>query len=98
MVMKRKAIRSVLYYLLIIARFIIRLFPLGLGLFIGGILGRLAYYIVRKERIKTLANLRLAFGKEKSEKEIRRIGREVFANLGKNLVELADFPKIISQT
>ena len=92
--MKRKAIRSVLYYLLIIARFIIRLFPLGLGLFIGGILGRLAYYIVRKERIKTLANLRLAFGKEKSEKEIRRIGREVFANLGKNLVELADFPKI----
>jgi KDO2-lipid IV(A) lauroyltransferase len=49
---------------------------------------------VRKERIKTLNNLRFAFGKEKSEKELHRIAREVFANLGRNVVELINFPKI----
>jgi len=63
-------------------------------LYIGSILGVLAYYIVRKERLKTLANLRLAFGEEKSEEEIERIAREVFVNLGKNLIELVNFPKI----
>lgn len=92
--MKRKLRRHVLYYLLQAVAFILRLFPLRVGLFIGGGLGVLAYYFVRKERLKTLANLRLAFGKEKSEKEIERIGRRVFANLGKNLVELVNFPKI----
>jgi len=92
--MKHKIRRSIIYYLLRIVAFIIILFPLGVGLFIGGMLGRLAYFLVRKERIKTLSNLRLAFAKEKSDAEIKRIAREVFANLGKNLVELINFPKI----
>lgn len=92
--MKRKLRRSVLYWLLRVVAFIISLFPLKSGLFIGAGLGRLAYYIVKKERLKTLANLRLAFGKEKDEKEIRRIACEAFSNLGKNLIELINFPKI----
>lgn len=92
--MRRKLRRSFLYYLLRIAGFIVILFPLRLGLFIGGGLGVLAYYIIRKERIKTLSNLRVAFGAEKSEEEIEQIGRGVFANLGKNLTEFINFPKI----
>lgn len=92
--MKYKLRRSILYYLLRGIGFIIILFPLRTGLFIGAILGRLAYYIIRRERIKTLTNLRIAFGKEKAEREIKYIAREVFANLGKNLVELINFPKI----
>ena len=92
--MKRKIKRHVLYYLLRIVAFILYLFPLKLGLYLGSILGVLTYYIIRKERLKTLANLRLAFGKEKSEKEVERIARDVFVNLGKNLIELVNFPKI----
>jgi len=84
----------VLYYLLRVAAFIIYLFPLGAGLFLGSALGRLAYFAGRRERLKTLANLRLAFGREKGEKEISRIACEAFSNLGKNLAELINFPKI----
>jgi len=92
--MKRKLRRNIIYYLLRIAAFILILFPLHIGLYIGFILGRLVYYMVAKERSKTIANLKLAFGKEKSEAEIRRIARQVFENLGKNLIELINFPKI----
>lgn len=92
--MKRKLKRNIIYYLLRIAASILILFPLYIGLYIGSILGRLAYYLAAKERSKTIANLRLAFGKEKSEAEIRCIARQVFENLGKNLIELINFPKI----
>jgi len=94
MLMKRKLRRNIIYYLLRIAASLLILFPLYIGVYIGSILGRLAYYLVVKERSKTIANLRLAFGKEKSEAEIRRIARQVFENLGKNLIELINFPKI----
>jgi len=48
---------------------------------------------LHKERKKTERHLKWAFGQEKDDKEIRRIAREVFANLGQNFVEWVSFPK-----
>lgn len=92
--MKHKLRRSIIYYLLKAVSVIIILLPFEVGLVVGAVLGKLAYYIVRKERLKALVNLRIAFGNEKRESEIRHIACGVFANLGRNLVELINFPKI----
>jgi KDO2-lipid IV(A) lauroyltransferase len=44
-------------------------------------LGTLAYYLVRKHRKLTLANLRRAFGNSKDENEYRKIAKEVFRQI-----------------
>ena len=52
-------------------------------------LGWLAWYLVKGERKKTIKNLTIAYGEEKSPKEIRQMAREVFMNLGRAAAELA---------
>ncbi len=52
-------------------------------------LGLLAFYIVKKERIKTIENLTIAYGKEKSKAEINAVAKEVFTNFGRAFGELA---------
>ena len=92
--MKHKIRNEILFLSLKGFSFLILLLPLRLALKIGSSLGFLAYLFLPKQRQITLENLRLAFGKEKREKELRQISRLVFKNLGKNLVELLSFPKI----
>lgn len=55
-------------------------------------IGTAVYYIVYRQRNKTLENLRRAFGKEKSEAEIRRIARGVFQNFAMTAGEILQFP------
>jgi len=52
-------------------------------------LGSLAFIIVKKEREKTIRNLTIAYGDEKSDKEIYQMAREVWINLGKSAAEFA---------
>lgn len=52
-------------------------------------LGILGFYLVKKERIKTIKNLTIAYGAEKSDAEINLMAREVFYNLGRGAAELA---------
>jgi len=91
---KHRFRKELLYYaavaLLAIARFI----PLSLLFAIGTGCGWCSYYILRRERRKTLANLELAFGGEKSAAERRRIARAVFVNLGRNTAELGMYPRL----
>ncbi len=56
---------------------------------IAASLGRLAYMLLKKERGKTLSNLSIAYGGEKSEAEIVAMAKEVWVNLGKNGTEFA---------
>jgi len=51
--------------------------------------GALAFIIVRKEREKTIRNLTIAYGENKSKKEIYQMAREVWINLGKSAAEFA---------
>jgi KDO2-lipid IV(A) lauroyltransferase len=73
-----------LYWLVRSLIFIANVFPRKLWLKFCGFLGRLAYIIVADARRKTIAHLRFAYGKEKSEREIISMSRKVFRMLGRN--------------
>ena len=92
--MKRKLYRRPLYFLFRGLAFILSLLSISVGYRIADGLGVAAFGLLGRERRKTLTHLEIAFGKEKSQKEIRKIGRGVFQNLARNLIELIHFPKI----
>ena len=92
---KNKWYRHLLYYLLIVSRWLFNLLPYRVGFSFGGTVGKIVFHILPKEKKKTLSHLRMAFGNEKSEKEIRGIGQRVFENYGKTLAELALIDKLI---
>ncbi|MFQ5949679.1 MAG: lysophospholipid acyltransferase family protein, partial [Nitrospiria bacterium] len=66
--------------------------PSGLSVRIGGILGRLFYYLDRRHRRVALDNLRTALGDGNVEKELRRIALSSFQNMGKSVVEFTLLP------
>ncbi|MCP3676057.1 MAG: lysophospholipid acyltransferase family protein [Deltaproteobacteria bacterium] len=66
--------------------------PLPLLQAAGRGLGRLAYRIDRRHRDIALANLTIAFGKEKSHEEIVAIAVGLFENLGMNMMEFSRVP------
>ncbi len=55
----------------------------------GEKLGLLAFYLLRRWRRVALSNLNLAFGKEKGKDEIHWICRELFKNIGRDMMEIS---------
>jgi KDO2-lipid IV(A) lauroyltransferase len=55
------------------------------------------YYILKSRRRIAMSNLRLVFGNEKTELELKRIARQSFRNLGKNIAEFLRFPLLNEQ-
>ena len=78
----RKLIKySVLIFFIRLFIGIVRFFPRKIILSFFGGMGKLAFLTVKKERIKTINNLTLAFGETKSADEIKSIAKQVFVNL-----------------
>jgi hydroxyethylthiazole kinase-like uncharacterized protein yjeF len=92
--MKRKPHRFALYILIRTLIFILRPIPLKISSEFGAALGRLIFYILPKEREKTLTHLTIAFGRKKTASEIRGIGLSLYANLGRNAMEWVNVPKL----
>src|SRR5689334_2692684 len=65
---------------------LIRLLPIEFVFVIGQLGGELAYRILRHRRELALNNLRLAFGTEMPESELRALNRRHFQLLGANLL------------
>jgi heptosyltransferase-2 len=74
------------YLALRAAEGLIALLPLDGAFVIGKIGGELAYRSLRKRRALALANLRLAFGTEMSEPQLRALNRKHFQLLGANFL------------
>jgi KDO2-lipid IV(A) lauroyltransferase len=91
---KKKFYRPILYYLLITARGFFMLLPFRAGFAFGGFLGKAAFYLISKERKKTITHLKIAFPK-KPEKELVRLGARTFQNYGYVAAELALIDKLI---
>ncbi|NIS60657.1 MAG: hypothetical protein GTO13_08145 [Proteobacteria bacterium] len=72
--------------------FFVNLFPDGIALWIGKLLGRLAYFLDFEHRHVAIENLELAFGGEKTREEIRGIAFRTFENLGMTFVEFLRSP------
>ncbi len=85
---------DLLYALALVAVRFFRLLPLGLGIWTGGLLGRAAYCLLRRERSRALEHLDIALGSEMSRGQRKRIAARCFQNLGKNAVELVNFPRL----
>ena len=89
----RKLRKRIKYFFLgIFIRFmiwVVRIIPWKATTWLTGKLGALAFNIVKKERDKTIRNLTIAYGKEKTPEEIRQMAREVWINLGKSAGEFA---------
>jgi len=96
--MKNRFRRRLLYRLALFIRFLFRKLPSSWGIAIGAFLGKVTFWALRKERRKTLEHLTLAFGKEKTPREIFEIGESVFRNLGRTVGELIYFPAIHEKT
>ena len=85
----RKQISYYLTYKLIAyIGFFARRLPASTALLLGEHLGDALYHLVKRRRVITMSNLQLAFGSEKSKRELKRIARMSYRNLGKNFIEI----------
>lgn len=82
-----------IYRLITLIGFCVRCMPRKIALYMGIFLGNLVYYLVKKRRQIALKNLRMTLGKEKGDKEIKKIAISSFQNMGKLLVEFLNIPK-----
>ncbi len=63
-----------------------------LGVRLGGWMGKLMFYLLPIERGRALENLRIAYGSQPaSRKDLTRIAKRNFQNLGKGLIEILNF-------
>ncbi|MFH1854683.1 MAG: lysophospholipid acyltransferase family protein [Candidatus Omnitrophota bacterium] len=90
---KKKPRRYFIFLLFRILSLVLYILPMRLGLAIGKTLGAFTFYILRKERLIALYNLKAAFGDTEDSSRIKIIARRVFENLGKNFVEVISLPK-----
>ena len=88
MTWSKRFVRNFLLVLLKGLGFLIRLLPWRLGVHFGGLLGLIAFYLLKRERRRSYEGLKVAFGNEKSEQALQRIARKNFSNLGKGLIEI----------
>ena len=64
----------------------------------GRQLGNVMYYVDLKHRKVALENLRLAFGQEKSERQLFEIAQRTFQNLGMMIIEFFRIPRMDVKT
>jgi KDO2-lipid IV(A) lauroyltransferase len=78
--------------------FVVNLLPERFALWVGRLLGNAMYTLDVKHRRIALQNLHLAFGREKSEEEMRSIARKNFQNLGMMAIEFFQIPRMDIET
>ncbi len=91
-------IESTLYYIVKICGAVIRMLPVEWSLFLGRLLGWLAYLFDVKHKDQVLLNLKIAFSGEKTPQEIRSIAKAVFMNFGQHMIELLRLPRMNEET
>ncbi len=92
--MKHSLTEYLAYYSIRVLIFVFSLLPIGVSLFIARILGRARYYLDIKHRSVAYKNIKLAFAKDKSPQELRRILRASMENFSQNFVELLRLGKL----
>lgn len=72
----------------------LRILPYRWALSFGSFLGFLSFDVFRVRRKVTLINLKNSLGDQKNIKELKKIGRRAYKNIGKSLVEYSLFPSL----
>ena len=81
-----------LYNALMFLSRLIRLLPYGALLFIGKILGNLYYLLIKKQRERAVAQMMPAL--QVSEEDARKIVKESFVNLARNMLDIFYMPNL----
>ncbi len=92
--MKYRFRRRIFYTLFMMVDKLFLLLPYHLAIKFGRFSGKFIFIVLEKYRRLTKEHLRVAFGKEKSEKEISKIARSVFINIGVSAAEILSLPKM----
>jgi len=82
-----------IYMLVVAVGFIVRRLPRSAALRLGTGIGSLLYRFVKRRRQIALNNLKMAFGDEREDEELKQIARASFQNMGKTLAEFLRLPK-----
>ena len=91
--MKYRFRRRIFYTLFMMLDRLFLLLPYHLAIKFGRFSGKLIYIVLERYRRLTKEHLRMAFGSEKTEKEISKIARSVFINIGVSVAEILSLPK-----
>ncbi len=91
---KNKPYRFLIYLLLEFIRTVVSFLPRRVNYAIAHGLGFSIFWLLGKERAKTIEHLRQAFGEEKTEKEYIQIAQNVFINVTKTAMDLLYFPRL----
>jgi Kdo2-lipid IVA lauroyltransferase/acyltransferase len=90
----RRRKNDFVYLLALVGLSLPRLVPHRIGLRVGALLGAVAFYVLRRERQRALDHLAIALSQEMDAAQRHRVARACFANLGMNLVEIVNYPRI----
>jgi KDO2-lipid IV(A) lauroyltransferase len=93
-VAKKKPYRFLLYLAFRLFTSFISVLPRPWALAAARLAGRLGFKTILRQRRKTLENLRFAYGTQKSEEELKRLGEKVFENLALTGAEVLQFPRL----
>ncbi|MBI4395254.1 MAG: lysophospholipid acyltransferase family protein [Candidatus Omnitrophica bacterium] len=91
---KYKPYRFLLYLGLEFLRHLVLVLPRRVNHALAASIGFSAYWVLPKERAKTLRHLKEAFGEEKSKDEFLKIGQGAFVHLAKSAIDVLSFPKL----
>ena len=91
---KPRLVEGLIFHSVSVFGAFVRLLPLRIALFIGKIIGLLAYYFDTKHKTLAYANLKMAFADSKSPAELKRITKKLFRNYGQNFIDLFRMPLI----
>ena len=89
---KRK--NDLIYLLAVLGMALCRAIPHGWGVRLGGVLGTGGYYLIARERRRSLEHLEIAFSGEKNLEERKRIAERSFGNMGKSVVEMVNLSRL----
>lgn len=84
---RKKLSRVSLTWITRLIRFFAALVPYRLGVCSGAVLGFVAYYLLPRERKRTVTHLSMVF-RDKKPEWVRRLARQCFIHLGKSVLEV----------
>ena len=91
---KTRKRRFFLYLGLEVLRRIVLVLPRWVNLAVARALGFSAFWVLSKERAKTIRHLKEAFGDEKSDGDLQKIGQGVFVHLAQSAIDVLCFPRL----
>ncbi len=95
--LKKRIKNTLIWWVIVYHVTLFRILPRRVGIEIMRMLARIGFQFVKSEREKTIRHLTIAFGNEKSEKEIKQLAKKVFLHFATIAVDAIRIPIFIKK-